>query len=152
MTNTFSGFRSRWTIPFSCAAARPARDLDRDVDRLADRQRRRSRPVAQRLALEQLRDEVRRAVVRADVVERDDVGVGERRDGARLLLEAAQAVRVRRQVAGQDLDRDVAPEARVAGAVDLSHAARTEGRDDLVRTETHAGTECHASPLSLPSL
>jgi hypothetical protein len=31
--NTFSGFRSRWTMPFSCAAAQPARDLRRDVDR-----------------------------------------------------------------------------------------------------------------------
>ena len=48
-----------------------ARDLDRVVDRLA---RRRAAPpasaLAQRLALEQLRDDVRRAVVRADVVDR----------------------------------------------------------------------------------
>ena len=34
----FAGFRSRWTMPASCAAARPERDLPRDVQRLADRQ------------------------------------------------------------------------------------------------------------------
>ena len=54
VTNRFSGFRSRCTIPFSCAAARPLRDLHRVVDRLAHRDRAARQPRPQRLALEQL--------------------------------------------------------------------------------------------------
>ena len=49
------------------------RDLPRVVDRLAHRQRARLQPAAQRLPLEQLRDDVGRAVVDADVVDGQDV-------------------------------------------------------------------------------
>ena len=69
----------------------------------------------------------------ADVVDGEDVGVIERGDGARLLLEAAQPVRIGREPRGQDLDRDVAPEPRVAGAVHLAHPARADRGDDLGR-------------------
>ena len=59
---------------------------------------------------------------------------------ARLLLEAPQAVRHRCEKRGrQDLDRDLAAQARVAGAVDLAHAARAEGGEDLVGPEAGAG-------------
>ena len=50
--------------------------------------------LGQRLAIQQFRDEERRAVVHADVVERDDVGMGEGGHGARFLLEAAAELRV----------------------------------------------------------
>ena len=39
----------------------------------------------------------------------------------------------------QDLDRDLAPEPRVARAVHLAHAAGAERRDDLVGAEARAG-------------
>ena len=74
----------------------PPRDLDRVVERLAQRQRAARHALAQRLAFEQLGDHVRRAVVRADVVDGEDVRVVERAGGARLLLEAPQAVGVSR--------------------------------------------------------
>ena len=45
----------------------------------------------------------------------------------RLALEAGEALGVARERRGQRLDRDVAPEPRVARAVDLAHAARAEG-------------------------
>ena len=41
-----------------------------------------------------------------------------------------------RQVLGQHLDRHLAAEPRVAGPVDLAHAARAERPDDLVGSET----------------
>ena len=44
---------------------------------------------------------------------------------------------------GEDLDRHLAVEPRVARAVDLAHAAGTEGRDDLVGSEALAGGEAH---------
>ena len=40
---------------------------------------------------------------------------------------------------GQDLDGDVAIEPRVAGAIDLAHAACPQGGEDLVRAEADAG-------------
>ena len=55
--------------------------------------------------------------------------------GPRLLLEAAQALGIGREDGGQHLDRDVAPEPRVARAVDLAHPARAERDEDLVGAE-----------------
>ena len=91
-------------------------------------------------------------------MDRDDVGVVERRRRARLLLEALQAVRVLRERRRQHLDRDLAPEPRVLRPVDLSHPAGAERREDLVGAELCAGGERHRVPrdsksrrgLSLP--
>ena len=67
----------------------------------------------------------------------------ERRDGAGLALEPRQASRVAGERRGQDLDRDLAPEPRVPGAVDLAHPARAERGEDLVGAEVSArGEQC----------
>ena len=63
----------------------------------------------------------------------------ERGQEPRLALEARHAVAVRRHVVGKDLERDVAPEAFVPGAVDLAHPALAERARDLVRPHTRAG-------------
>ena len=66
-----------------------------DAERLVQRQRRRvASRVGQRLALEKLHDEKRRAVVLADVVERADVRMLELRERARFALEARAELRV----------------------------------------------------------
>ena len=67
-----------------------AGDLDGVVDGLARRQRRGADARAQRLAFEQLRDDVGRAVVAADVVDGEDVRMIERAGRACFLLEPAQ--------------------------------------------------------------
>ncbi len=59
----------------------------------------------------------------ADVVDLEDVRMVQDARGARFLLEAAEAVAVVGESRRQDLDRDVAGEPRVAGAVDLAHAS-----------------------------
>ena len=61
----------------------------------------------------------------------------------RFLLEAAQPLGVARDARGQHLDRDLAPEPRVARAVDLAHGARAERALDLVRPELDAGGQRH---------
>ena len=71
----------------------------------------------------------------ADVVDGDDVGVVERRDGTGLLLEAAEAVGIVREARREHFDRNVAAEARVAGAVDLAHSTFANLGKDLVRPE-----------------
>ena len=73
------------------------RDLQRVADRPARREGPAGEPLAQRLAFEQLRDDVGRAVVRADVVDRQDVRVVQRRRRLRLLLESARGARGRRR-------------------------------------------------------
>ena len=93
--------------------------------------------LAQGLALEQLRDDVGRALVDADVVDGEDVGDGSGRPAAR----ASCSKRRRRSASpgerdGQDLDRDLAPQARVVGAIDLAHSAGTQGGDDFVRAQS----------------
>ena len=85
VTNMFSGFRSRWTMPFSCAAARPRAIWMRVLDGLA-RAASGRRPAARAASRpRELRHGVRDAVVRAEVVDREDVrdGRGRRRSWPR---------------------------------------------------------------------
>jgi hypothetical protein len=137
----FSGLRSRWMIPFSCAAA--LRHLQRRVDRAPRRERPAREPVAQRLALQQLADDVRPAGVASDVVDREQVGMVEHPDGARFLLEALQRLRVVGPDVGQHLDRDVAPEARVGGAIHHTHTAFADRTGNTVRPEHRLWLEGH---------
>ena len=99
--------------------------------------------VAQRLALQQFADDVRRAFVRADVVDGEDVGMIQRRRGAGFLLEAAKAVGIRRIRGGQDLDRDLASETRVVGEINLAHSATAQQVQDFVGAEQRAGGQGH---------
>ncbi len=64
------------------------------AQRFAGGQRPAAQPLAQRLALEQLGDHVRHAVLHADVVDDEQVGVVEGAGGARLLVEAPQRLGV----------------------------------------------------------
>ena len=105
-------------------------------------------PRAQRLALEQLGDHEGDALRLADVVEREHGGMVERRHRAGLALETTAAVRVACHVGGQDLEGDVAPEARVTRPVDLAHAAGAEGAQHLVRSQATSGCEGHVWGLS----
>ena len=122
-------------------------DLRRDVERLSKRHRAARQALGQRLTGEMFHDEVGRAVVAADVVERADVRVRERGDGAGLPLEAGAAVRIGAQFGREDLDGDRAVEAGVAGLVDLTHAAGADSRLDLVGSEASPGDEAHGHGL-----
>jgi hypothetical protein len=97
----------------------------------------------QRLALEVLEDDVVLVAVAADVVNRADVRIVERCDGARFLLEALPRLGIGGERAGQYLDRDGPIEPRIARAIHLAHAPFAKGRDDFVRTEPRTGIECH---------
>jgi hypothetical protein len=81
-------------------------------------------------------DELHRQEVHAagflDRVDRDDVGVVEGGDGARLSLEPLESIGIAGQLGRQDLERHAAVEPGIVGLVDLAHAARAEGPDDPV--------------------
>jgi hypothetical protein len=57
----------------------------------------------------------------------------------RLALQTGPALRIGGGGVRKYLDRYVAPESRVAGAIDLTHAADANCRQNLVRTEAIAG-------------
>jgi hypothetical protein len=78
---------------------------------------------AQRLALQHFHHEKRMAVVLADVVQRADVRVIQRRRRACLALESLQSDRIARERVGQKLHRHLPSETRVLGAVDDAHSA-----------------------------
>ena len=83
---------------------------------------------AQRLPFQKLHDGVGDPVLVSEVVDREDVLMGEGRDRLRLALEPGQRVGIRCDGLGQDLDRDVAIQLLVPRPIDLPHPARTEGR------------------------
>ena len=112
----------------------PIQHLDDDRDLLRDRQRRAlAQPPQQVLPLEQLHHDVGRAVgVIAEIEDRDDAGVAQARDRARLAFEALLLFGVAGRLGEHDLERDVALEHRVEGLVDGPHAAASERLEDLV--------------------
>ena len=69
-------------------------------------------------------------VVGTDVVERADIGMIQRRDGARLALEPLG------ELLARNLDRDRPAQPRVVRLVDLAHAAGANQRGYFVGTET----------------
>jgi hypothetical protein len=130
----------------------PARDLEGDLDGLAGRQRAVLQALAQRLALQQLHRRVHRALLAAEIVDREDVGVRERSDGLRLPLEAPERVRVLGEIPREDLDRDLPVEPRVPRAEDDAHPALAELGEDLVGSEPGPGVDRHrAAPLRSPA-
>ena len=90
------------------------------------------------------------SVGRLDLVDGDDVRVIEGGGGLRFLDEPAAAVSIRQAIGGQHLDGHLATQPRVAGAIDLAHAAGAERRDDFVRAEPGAGEKPHRRRLNDP--
>ena len=123
--------------------AQPVRDLRAEVERAAQRQPSPREQRVERRAVEELGHDVRETALDADVEDRDDVGMVECGRSPSLLLESAQAIGVVGHLGRQHLDRDLAIEALVVGAVDLAHAAGTQWRDDLVRAEARTRGQRH---------
>jgi hypothetical protein len=118
-------------------------ELTRDVERLGERRR---RQVAQVGAVEELHHHERAVGGVARIVGRDDPGMIEPRRRPGLAQEAGAALVVEHLAADQ-LDRHVALEGQVVGAVDHAHAALAEqGVDAIAVGET--GSE-HEESLSV---
>ena len=74
-----------------------------------------------------------------DLVNGEQVGMVQRRSGARFLDEAGETVGVAGHRFRQHLDGDGSPKFRIVGAIDLAHPAATEQRADPVAAERPAG-------------
>jgi hypothetical protein len=138
---TLPGFRSRCTTPARCARSSACAIWRPEREHLGHGQRALLQAARQRLAVDELHHQVVDAVLATDVVQRADVGMTQLRDGARLAVEAGAGLGRLGQVRRQHLHGHIAAQARVAGAVDLAHAAGAERGDDLVRTEHGAGSQ-----------
>ena len=145
---TFAGFRSRCTTPFSWAAVERLGERDPELDDARDRQSARSHVPVEALALDQLHGQEAGAARVLDGEQRDDAGVVERGDGARLVLEAGQAAVVLGHVRRQHLERDLAAEARIPRAIDLAHA---RPRPKVRRSRTGRGDLPRTAPCQSPS-
>ncbi len=136
---------ARFEIPVDQPGAvrrrEPVGDLDGDAQRFLDRQAAPDHPRRERFALQVLHDEQRAVAVPRKLEERADAGVAERGERPRLTLEPSLRIRVAEGAGRQDLDRHGAADARVRRLVHLSHAARTDGLDDLVSVETSSGAQ-----------
>ena len=79
----------------------------------------------------------------ADVVDGDDVGVVQGGGGLGLLLEAAHEVGLVGERIGEEFQRHIALQSRIASPIDLAHAAAANQRDDLVGAHPRAGRKRH---------
>ncbi len=142
-TLMFAGFRSRWMIPCSCAASSASAICfaigSASSSGIAPRAIRcdRSSPSTSSIT------SARTPPALFEAVDVRDVRMIQRGEGLRFALEAREPVGVARERLGQDLDRDVAIELRVARPIDLAHAAFADLRGDFVDAETGAGSEGH---------
>ena len=73
--------------------------------------------------------------VLADVVQRADMRVIELRNRPRLAVESITKLRIGRQRFREDLDGDGSIQTRIAGLVDLAHAAFAQLVEDSIRSE-----------------
>ena len=119
------------------------RDGDAGRQRLVEREGAALETPGQRLAPEQLHDQVVGTVLAADVVQRADVRMTQRGHRPRLALEALPRLGIGGDLPRQDLDGHRAIEAGIGGAVDLAHAAGPEGCVDPVGAERLTGVEGH---------
>ena len=107
-------------------------DLDTEIEQVVERQRTAREPLLQRLAFEQLHHHELLAVVLADVVQRADVRVAQRRDDPRLAQKALHRLRIAAELRRQQLQRHVTTEPGVFRFVDHAHAAAAERREHTI--------------------
>ena len=139
---TFFGLRSRWTTPRAWASASPSAT---SIARSRARTGSSGRPGeegGEGPAPHELHRDERRPLGLVDLVDDRDRGVRERRRRARLLLEPALLLGVAPGARAQDLERDLAAEGRVEGAVDDPHAAPPDLLEHLVVGERLSDHAC----------
>src|SRR5579885_2997960 len=93
------------------------RDLGGIVHGLSNRNWPIRKTLAQRMALQELRNNIRSAVVHTDVINGHDIGMAESGGRARLLFKPAQTVAVLGERRLENFYRDIAPQTVVTGAV-----------------------------------
>jgi hypothetical protein len=74
-------------------------------------------------------------------MDRRDVGMVHRGQDVSFTLETGEPLAITGHFRRQHLQRDLALEFRISRAIDLTHASRAKGRDNLVVTDSAASRE-----------
>ena len=123
-------------------------ELPRDVERIGNGDRSLRDPLLERGPFDELHDDRADVAAMFESVDVRDQGMIQGGEHARFALEPRQPVRIVNDRIGKDLDRDLALEARITGAIDLAHATRAECADDFIGAETSTGGEWHGLGVS----
>jgi hypothetical protein len=118
--------------PFGVGGIEPVGDLDGQVEDFISAQRLSPDAMFERVALQELHGDEAPPFVLVDVIDGADVGMVQGRSRLGFTLESLQRVAVSRQLFGQELQGNGAPEAGVLGLVDHTHAAPAELLQDPV--------------------
>ena len=110
-------------------------DLTADGDRLVQRDRALRDAVGERGAFDELEDERGAAVALFHTIDGCDVRMVQRGKQLRFAREPREAIVIGGHRGGQQLERDITLQPRIASAVDLAHPPAAEHRDDLVRSD-----------------
>ena len=135
--------------PFLVRGGERLANLYGDGDGLVERQGTALQTLVERFAVDQLHDEYS---ARPRVFEPEDRGyvrVTERGEHLCLALESRDAVRIGGERIGQDFQRDVPGQLRVAGAIHLAHPARAQGGVDDIRAQVRPGLDAHSVRILL---
>ncbi len=111
------------------------RDVARDPQGLSERHRATVDARGERVTLHELEHQGTAAAALFEAEDGGDVRMTERGQHARLAGETGHAVGIAGHRLGEDLDGHVTVKGGVASAIDLAHAARPDGVDDLVRPD-----------------
>ena len=104
------------------------------IGRIGDRNRAARQPLREIFPIDELHHQ--RPIFNA--IHLRDVGMIQRRERLRLACESRQALRIAREQLRKNLDRDIAVQARIAGAIHLPHSTGADVTGDLVRPDTIA--------------
>jgi hypothetical protein len=76
-----------------------------------------------------------------DPVNRGDIRVIQRAEDLRFTAESRETIWIGRECLRQNLERDLATQPEIPGAIHLTHPARSERTHNLVGTELRAGAD-----------
>src|SRR5580704_1136703 len=117
---------------FAMRSVKTLGNFDGHFKQKFERHRLGSHRVLQRHAVEELHRDERLALVLPDFVDRADVGMIQRRSGARLTTETFERLRVAGYIIRKKFQCDEAPQFGVFGLIDNSHATAAELFEDAV--------------------
>src|SRR5215510_7102981 len=106
-------------------------NLPRDIESVPYGQAALLQPFCQRLSFNELEDQTLRAFEFHEVIDRCNVGVIQGCQQLRFPLGTTDTFSVLRKLVRQHLDCDIATQFYVACPINVSHAARSEERDNL---------------------
>jgi hypothetical protein len=139
----FDGFRSRWTIPASCAASNASAICRATLRASSDGQGTGADARGEIIAVHQFHDESVGPIGVFEAVNVRDVGMIQRCERLRFPFESRQSLRVMGKGFGKDLDCHIAPKSGIASAIDLTHTPFTDLGEEFIDTDAAARGERH---------